>query len=93
MIKTFKDKEFDCLFTMAVSMHIVSESEWLFNEMVRISKYIFVLESETQDDFHIKRRNYKGVFEELGCRQLEEKDCSGFNGLKQGYMMRMFKCA
>ena len=39
------DDAYDAVFTMAVLMHILPESEWVFAEMVRITKkHLIVIE-------------------------------------------------
>ena len=87
-IKSFKDKEFDLVFTMAVLEHIPQESEWVFNEMVRISKNILTIEDEKTSSWRHLPRNYKKVFS-----QLEQKDCERLGrkeGFYRGFRMRVF---
>lgn len=87
-IKSLKDKEFDLVFTMAVLEHIPKESEWTFNEMVRISKNILTIEDEKTSGWRHLPRNYKKVFS-----QLKQKECERLGraeGFYRGFRMRLF---
>ena len=45
VIKKIPDKNFDIVFSMAVLMHIPPESDWIMEEIARITnKYIFIME-------------------------------------------------
>lgn len=84
-IKEFQDDEFDVIFTMAVLMHIHKNSEWIFSEIVRITKkYLVIIEDEKGVARKNFPRNYKKIFESFGMRELEM-----FN-IKDGYLVRVF---
>lgn len=92
-----KDNSFDLVFSMAVLLHIHPSSHSIFKDMVRISRgYICVIESERFFDNHIFPRNYKKVFEGLGCKQIMKKiviSPKTYPELNQyfGYTIRLFK--
>ena len=47
IITKFEDNKFDIVFTMAVLEHIHSDSEWIFPEIVRITKnFLITIEDE-----------------------------------------------
>ena len=62
----------DVIFTMAVLIHIHPRSNYLFDEMVRVArKYICVVENETANCAYVFSRNYRRVFERLGCSHVK----------------------
>ena len=62
---------FDVLFSMAVLIHVHPASRAIFPEMVRVArKYIAVMELETSPGDRIFARDYRRVFERLGCREV-----------------------
>lgn len=74
-IKNINTGEFDIVFSMAVLMHIHGDSEWIFNEIVRITKrYLITIEEEKNGGKGRKHlpRNFKNIFEDLGMKQVEE---------------------
>lgn len=87
-IKSFKDNEFDLVFVMAVLEHIPQESEWIFNEMVRISKNILTIEDEKTVSWRHLPRNYKKVFSQL--KQTEHERLGHKEGFYRGFRMRLF---
>ncbi len=66
------DKSFDVLFTMSVLFHVHPESEWIFKEMVRVSKRIIIVEDETSVTPKIWARNYGHLFTLLGCTEVNK---------------------
>lgn len=73
-IKDIKTEEFDIVFSMAVLMHIHRDSEWVFNEIVRVTKrYLITIEEEKKGGKGRKHlpRNFKKIFEDLGMKQVE----------------------
>ena len=76
VIKKFGDGSFDVIFSVAVFYHIHTDSNWIFEEIARISgRYVITIETEyaTTDWIHFPR-NYKKVFQELNMKQVEEID-------------------
>jgi len=73
-IKDIKTGEFDVVFSMAVLMHMHRDSEWVFNEIVRVTKrYLITIEEEEEGGKGRKHlpRNFKKIFEDLGMKQVE----------------------
>lgn len=94
LIQDFKDNSFDLVFTMAVLEHIHTDSEFIFSEMVRITKKTLVtVEDERGLSWRHFPRNYKRVFEDLGMRQIEEIGCRKVKvpGLSRNFFARVFK--
>ena len=61
----------DVIFTMAVLMHVHPNSKRVFSEMVRVSRrYIVTVEPEFANYGYVFARNYRRVFQRLGCKQL-----------------------
>ena len=83
--------QYDVLFTMAVLEHIHTDSEWIFAEMVKASrKYIITIEDEKHTSERHFPRNYKKIFEPLGCKQIFEKQLSTKEGLGPRFYARVF---
>ena len=92
IIKTFDDKQFDVVYAMAVLEHIHIDSEWILEEIKRItSKYIVLIEDETGTSSRHFPRDYKKIFTKLGCTQIYEKQCSEENGFNEHFIARVFK--
>jgi SAM-dependent methyltransferase len=92
VIKKIKDNEVDAVFSMAVLEHIHSQSEWVFQEIVRITKDVLItIEDEEGVSWRHFPRNYKKIFEGLGMRQVEVRDCAGVSGLGATFAARVFK--
>jgi len=89
-IKNFKDNEFDLIFTMAVLEHIHKDSEWIFDEMIRISKFIITIEDEKSLSWRHFPRKYDKIFSKK-MKQIESEDCSFIKGFNQGFIMRIFQ--
>jgi SAM-dependent methyltransferase len=61
----------DVVFSMAVLIHVHPSSNRVFAEMVRVAgRYLCVVEAEHTTVPYIFARNYRRVFERLGCVQL-----------------------
>ena len=92
-IKTFSDNSFDLTFTMAVFEHIHYESDFIFDEVMRISKkYILTIEDEKTvwSNRHFCR-NYKDIFEKNEWRQIFERNCQELKILDDRFWVRLFK--
>lgn len=62
----------DTIFTMAVAYCIHPASTFLFSEMARVArKYICTVELEVGNCSYIFPRNFRRVFQRLGCPQLK----------------------
>lgn len=74
-IKKIPEKSFELVFTMAVLEHIHPNSEFIFNEIIRISKkYIITIEDEIHDTHRHKARNYKEIFGNLGAKEIKSSN-------------------
>ena len=72
VLPKFDTDSVDVIFTMGVSQHIHPTSNFLFNEMVRVArKYICTIELESGNYSSMFSRNYRRVFQRLGCFQLK----------------------
>ena len=92
IIKAFEDDEFDIVFTMAVLEHIHRDSEWIFAEMIRITKnYLITIEDEKGISWRHFPRSYRKVFEPLGMIQIEEHGCDSVARLGSDVYARVFK--
>jgi len=68
------DASADVVFTMAVLLHIHPSSHEVLEHMVRIARrHLCVVEAENVLSAYIFPRNYKHVFERLGCVQVREQ--------------------
>ena len=68
------DASVDVVFTMAVLLHIHPSSHHVLEHMVRIARrHVCVIEAEHVLCAYIFPRNYKQVFERLGCVQIREQ--------------------
>jgi SAM-dependent methyltransferase len=65
----------ECVFTMAVLVHIHPSSDWVFPELAKRAATVITIELETGFGGRWFPRNYKEVFEGAGMRQVEEIDC------------------
>ena len=90
-------KSADVIFTMAVLIHIHPQSDYIFNEMVRVArKYICVIETEAANCGYVFARNYKRVFEHRGWSELKSvlvtKDAfPEMDSNYYGYTARLFQ--
>jgi SAM-dependent methyltransferase len=87
----------DCIFTMAVLVHIHPNSDWIFAEISKHAKTLIVIEGEQGASWRHFARNYRMIFENLGMRQMEEIDCTQIpelasDGLEH-YVARVFQAA
>ena len=91
-LKYIKSCSVDVIFSLAVLMHIHTNSEFIFKELVRITKkYIITLEDEKcSPAWSHYPRNYKRVFEGLGMKQIKEVNVGNVKGLV-GHTLRVFR--
>ncbi len=81
----------DIIFTMAVLEHLPKESEWVFAEMVKCTKYIITIEDEKSINKVCFPRNYKKIFEDLGMREIYHIDCNNVHpSLTENFVARIF---
>ena len=90
-IRDYKNNEFEVVFTMAVLEHIHPDSEFIFSEMVRITKNLLItIEDEKHVSWRHFPRNYKHIFEPLGMEQIYEHHCKKKDGLGPNFRARIF---
>ncbi|MCP3028437.1 bifunctional 2-polyprenyl-6-hydroxyphenol methylase/3-demethylubiquinol 3-O-methyltransferase UbiG [Halobacillus sp. A5] len=90
VIREMRTNSFHLVFSMAVLEHIHPDSEWVFEELARISRaYLITIEAERAENWRLFPRNYKTIFEQYGFVQVEESNCIEAD-LKH-YTLRVFK--
>ncbi len=91
VIRGIPSQSFDLIYTMAVLEHLHTESEWVFREMVRVTRrFILPIEDERSSGWGHFRRDYAEVFEGLGMSQVGLADCGGIEGLGERFTARVF---
>jgi SAM-dependent methyltransferase len=96
-LPTLAARSYDCVFTASVGIHIHPASHRVFSEMVRLSrKHVAILETEAANGRYTFARNYKRVFERLGCTQIRELhvDPTSVPNIQRqydGYVARLFR--
>jgi len=92
VIRDFADHSADLVFSMAVLVHIHTDSDWVLGEIARIARQnIITIEDERSNTERHFRRDYHKVFANLGFSQLHEQDCKGIGGLDAYYTARVFR--
>ena len=72
VIKEIPERSYDIIFSIAVLQHIHTDSEWIFDYMVKINRgFIIVMEDERWVSYRHFPRNYKKIFESRGMRQIK----------------------
>ena len=85
-------EKYDLIYTMAVLEHIHVDSEWIFNEMVKLTnKFIITIEDEKSISWKHFPRRYKRIFENLGMKEIEFLNCSRIKGFHKGFYYRLFE--
>lgn len=95
LLPDLPDAGYDLVFTMAVLEHVHTESEWLFEELARITgRWLLTIEDERNDSWRHFPRNYRGVFEGLGLRQTRHEQLElERHGLPRNFHARLFERA
>jgi 2-polyprenyl-3-methyl-5-hydroxy-6-metoxy-1,4-benzoquinol methylase len=84
-----KDEHYDCIFTLAVLMHIFDD--WIFEHISRkANNVIITIENEHANYWKCKPRNYQEVFENLGWKQAHKLAGSENYQLSRKYIGRVF---
>ncbi len=87
----FADRQFDVVYSLAVLVHIHSDSDWVFPEIARITgDCLITIEDELNETPRHFLRQYQAVFEAQGLTQVLKRDCSHIDGLGP-YTARMFR--
>ena len=67
----FADDSVDVVYSMAVLLHVHPSSHAVLAEMARVARrYVCVIEAETATAAYVFPRNYRRVFERLGCAEV-----------------------
>lgn len=91
VIRGIPDGSFDLVYAMAVLEHIHPDSEWIFGEMVRITRgSIVTIEDEKGVSSHHVPRDYQVVFEGLGLRQVRSQSVGATEGFPTDFEARVF---
>ena len=92
VIRDFPDASFDLVYAMAVLEHIHPDSEWIFDEIARITRSVVVtIEDEHGVSSHHVPRDYRAVFEGRGLHQLAERSLSSSEGFPTAFQARVFE--
>jgi SAM-dependent methyltransferase len=91
-IRELPDRSMDMVFTMAVLEHLHPESEWVFDEMIRIAgSTIATIEDENGVSRHHTPRDYRAVFEARGLREVAHESLGGDAGFGTPFEARAFR--
>lgn len=93
VITEFETDKFDIVYTMAVLEHIHPDSEFVFEEIARISnEYILTIEDEqTTSPRHVPR-NYEKIFTEFGFELVETiEEPPNYTDLGSSLVTRIFR--
>jgi SAM-dependent methyltransferase len=90
-ITQFRDNEFALVYTMAVLEHIHADSEWIFGEMVRVTRdALITIEDERGVSWRHFPRDYGRVFTGLGLNEIANINCARIEGLGADFNARVF---
>lgn len=85
------DDKYDCIFSMAVMIHIPYESDWIFKKISkRAKKFLITIEDEKNITWKHFPRNYKKIYCRYGWKQIFTENLNGPDALK-GYVTRVFR--
>ena len=91
-IRELPDASVDLVFTMAVLEHIHVDSDWIFDEIVRVAGSTVVT---VEDELHVSQRHvprdYRVVFESRGMRQVVHQTLDRDMGFGGQYEARAFR--
>lgn len=98
-IKCFDENQFQALFSITVFQHIHKDSNWIFDEIARVTNNIIITieleEPYILNKWHYHYRNYNDIFSKRGFRQILEMEAENApiaNHLKdKPHKVRVFK--
>ena len=91
-IREMPDGAFDLVYTLAVLEHIHPDSEWIFQEILRItSSTLVTIEDERGVSVRHTPRDYRKIFEDLGANEIDERIASDADGLSSDFVARVFR--
>lgn len=95
MLPRLPSSSYDFVFSVATLMALHPSSSAIFAEMVRICRgYICTIETEVANYQYVFARNYRRIFERLGCRQIQEAQLGAESSVSQdyyGFQVRLFQ--
>ena len=92
VVSTFKDQQFELVFTVAVLEHLHSDSEWVFGEIGRSARCVITIEDEKSVHWRVIPRNYRRALESsTDLVQVEERACADVVGLGPAFTARVFQ--
>ncbi len=78
ILPSLPDQSVDVVFSVWVLVHVHPASHALFREMVRVARrLVCTLEGESSTVSYVFARNYRRVFEALGCAQRKSAMATG----------------
>jgi SAM-dependent methyltransferase len=90
-IREIPDGSIDLVFTMAVLEHIHPDSEWIFDDIVRISRgAVVTVEDEHGTSIRHTPRDYRRIFEARGLRQVAHESIDAEGGFGTAFEARAF---
>ncbi|HEY7702381.1 MAG TPA: class I SAM-dependent methyltransferase [Candidatus Limnocylindrales bacterium] len=90
-IRDIPDDSVDLVFTMAVLEHIHPDSEWVFDDIVRVCRgTVVTVEDEHGVSRHHTPRDYREVFESRGLRQVAHQSIDAEGGFGTAFEARAF---
>lgn len=94
VVPALETDQFDIVFTMAVLGHLHPQSEWVFDEIARITEnWLITIEDERTYHWRHTPRNYADVFTSRGFEQVETIPSDAFPpavSLHPGFVIRVF---
>lgn len=90
-IREIPDASIDLVYTMAVLEHIHPDSEWIFDDIVRISRgAVVTVEDEHGTSIRHTPRDYREIFESRGLRQVAHESIDAEGGFGTAFEARVF---
>jgi SAM-dependent methyltransferase len=90
-IREIPDGSIDLVYTMAVLEHIHPDSEWIFDDIVRISRRAVVtVEDEHGTSIRHTPRDYRQIFESRGLHQVAHQSIDAEGGFGTAFEARVF---
>lgn len=87
----FGSKKYDCIFSMAVMIHLPRDSDFVFKRIQdRTRKTIITIEDETHTTWKHFPRNYSEIFNNNGWQEVFSKTVIEIPAM-DGYIARVFK--
>lgn len=93
-IRDIPDGSIDLVYTMAVLEHIHPDSEWIFDDIVRVSRgAVVTVEDEHGTSIRHTPRDYRQIFESRGLRQVAHQSIDADGGFGTAFEARVFSRA